>query len=376
MNRHLLDLPLVLGVLCLALIGCSNQEDVLTQTSLVTSVEIPITTQTPVLAGLDPEPIITPSPLPTGETVNRQGEPPLNLTFPTPGVEPISRWRNPLYPVPFALSQFDHFYFVRPIAVDQVNWPLADYRYGYIFPGTESVHTGVDIDAALHTPIIAAGDGKVTFAGFGLQNGNSDPNDPYGMAVVIRHDFGLGNRQLSTVYAHMDRVDVVVGQRVNAGDQLGIVGETGFTTGPHVHFEVRLETNGSFTTRNPELWLSPPQGMGVLAGKLLNTNGSLLTSQDITVVSRATEISRIVTSYAYRTVTSDEYYRENVVLGSLDPGEYWIFVDYLGERYRTLINIYPGTISYFTFKGEKGFTVGPPNLPYPDSLTGGSPPVN
>ncbi|NMC79962.1 MAG: M23 family metallopeptidase [Chloroflexi bacterium] len=112
------------------------------------------------------------------------------FTFPTPGPEPVSLWRPPLYPAPWALGPFDHFYFSRPIAADEVNWPLADYRYGGIFFGVDIVHTGVDITAPRGTPVLAAGPGKVVWAGYGLYLGNNNPGDPYGLAVTIRHDFG------------------------------------------------------------------------------------------------------------------------------------------------------------------------------------------
>lgn len=91
---------------------------------------------------------------------------PLRFTFPTPGAEPISLWRPPLYEAPWALGPFDHFYFVRPIAADEVNWPLADYRYGGIFPGTDIVHTGIDIPVPRGTPVLAAGPGKVIRADY------------------------------------------------------------------------------------------------------------------------------------------------------------------------------------------------------------------
>ncbi len=115
---------------------------------------------------------------------------------------------------------------------------------------------------------MAAGPGVVMWAGWDLFNRQLAPSeDPYGIAVAIKHDFGYDDRRLYTVYAHMDRVDVVPGQRVEAGDQLGIIGTTGFTTGPHVHFEVRIETGEFFASRNPELWLAPPQvGVSLLAG--------------------------------------------------------------------------------------------------------------
>ncbi len=102
-------------------------------------------------------------------------EEPLKFTFPTPSDPPVSLWRPPLYEVPWALSPHDHFYFIRPIAADEVNWPLADYRYGYYFTGTTIVHTGIDIDAKRGTPVIAAADGTVVWAGIGLYKGPDSP---------------------------------------------------------------------------------------------------------------------------------------------------------------------------------------------------------
>ena len=64
---------------------------------------------------------------------------PLVFTFPTPQAKPISLWRPPLYDTPWALSQHDHFYFNRPIAADEINWPIADYRYGGIFFSPDDV---------------------------------------------------------------------------------------------------------------------------------------------------------------------------------------------------------------------------------------------
>ena len=287
---------------------------------------------------------------------------PLRFTFPMPGPEPQSLWRPPLYDVPFGLGPHDHFLFVRPIAADEVNWPLADYRYGGIFPGSNPpiVHTGIDIPNSRGTPVYAAGPGKVVWAGYGLFNRTDRDMDPYGLAVAIKHDFGYENRNLYTVYAHMDRIDVIEGQRVETGTQLGVIGTTGFTTGPHLHFEVRIETNSFYATRNPELWIVPPQGWGTLVGRMLNSNGSLLTKQNLTVESLETGRKWSVISYGETTVISDDYYQENVVLSDLPKGRYRLIIDYLDEQYTTEISINPGAITYFTFQGKFGFDV---NLP-------------
>jgi len=88
-------------------------------------------------------------------------------------------------------------------------------------------HNGVDYGAPTGTPVRTVGDGVVEFAGW--QNG-------YGNVIHIQH---AGER--STVYAHLSRIDVVKGQRVEQGAVIGAVGQTGWATGPHLHFEVKID---------------------------------------------------------------------------------------------------------------------------------------
>jgi len=87
-------------------------------------------------------------------------------------------------------------------------------------------HNGVDYGAPSGTPIRAVGDGTVEYAGW--QNG-------YGNVVEIRH-----SSQRSTVYAHMSRIDIKRGAHVEQGQRIGAVGATGWATGPHLHFEVKV----------------------------------------------------------------------------------------------------------------------------------------
>ena len=88
-------------------------------------------------------------------------------------------------------------------------------------------HKGVDYGAPAGTPIRTVGDGTVDFAGW--QNG-------YGNVVEIRH-----SAQRSTLYAHMSRIDVKRGAHVEQGQRIGAVGSTGWATGPHLHFEVKVD---------------------------------------------------------------------------------------------------------------------------------------
>lgn len=87
-------------------------------------------------------------------------------------------------------------------------------------------HLGVDYAAPIGTPVRSVGDGVVQFAGW--QNG-------YGNVVEVRH---AQNRE--TLYAHLSRIDVRKGQRIEQGASIGAIGTTGWTTGPHLHFEFRL----------------------------------------------------------------------------------------------------------------------------------------
>jgi murein DD-endopeptidase MepM/ murein hydrolase activator NlpD len=94
--------------------------------------------------------------------------------------------------------------------------------------GTMRAHRGVDYAAPTGTPIHAAGEGKVTFRGW--QNG-------YGNVVVLQH----GGRY-STLYGHMSKfVSLRVGQHVGQGQTIGFVGMTGMATGPHLHYEFRID---------------------------------------------------------------------------------------------------------------------------------------
>ena len=294
-------------------------------------------------------------------------EDPLRFVFPTPKPAPVSAWRPPLYPTPWAPTPQDHFYFARPIAADEVNWPLADYRYGGVFL-PDVVHTGIDIPAEIGVPVLAAGSGRVVWAGYGLFSGSDDLADPYGLAVAIRHNFGYQQEYLFTVYGHLSRVDVARGQQVEAGEVIGLTGETGKVTGPHLHFEVRVGRNTFSGSRNPELWLAPPQGWGILAGRVLGTSGAELVSQPVTIRSKETGQDWIVNSYGEGAVNKDPYYRENLVIGDLPAGEYTILMPFAGALVNFDITINPGRVTFFKFQGRKGFTTELPPTPGADFI--------
>jgi murein DD-endopeptidase MepM/ murein hydrolase activator NlpD len=106
------------------------------------------------------------------------------------------------------------------------------YRWGVL-------HAGIDIANSIGTPILAVADGVVIDAG---------PAAGFGMWVVLRHADGT-----TTVYGHVNTINVSKGQRVMAGDQIATMGNRGNSTGPHLHFEVHL--NGTNKV-DPLPWLA------------------------------------------------------------------------------------------------------------------------
>lgn len=292
---------------------------------------------------------------------------PLNFVFPTPALASVSAWRPPLYPTPWVPTPYDHFYFARPIAANEINWPLANYRYGGVF-FADVVHTGIDIPVKTGTPIYAAGPGRINWAGYGLYRGSEDTDDPYGLAVVIRHDFGYKGQTLYTVYGHMSRIDVSRGERVETGDMLGLSGATGNVTGPHLHFEVRIGKNNFSRSRNPELWLSPPQGWGILAGRIMDDKANLLQREEVIITSKETGEKYTVKTYGGGAANPDEYYKENFVIGDLPAGRYTVFVPKVKSAYID-IQIFAGRVSFFTLYGSLTYNTSLPATPAPKFFT-------
>lgn len=105
-------------------------------------------------------------------------------------------------------------------------WPVEADISSYFGPRGRGFHPGIDLAVGSGTPVKAAAAGEVVFAG---------PGAGYGLLVEVAHEGGL-----VSLYAHLSRIEVVVGARVETGGQVGLSGATGNVTGPHLHFELRL----------------------------------------------------------------------------------------------------------------------------------------
>lgn len=90
---------------------------------------------------------------------------------------------------------------------------------------TQEFHPGLDFPSHQGTPVYATGNGKVEFAGI--------DNSGYGMHVILNHGFGY-----QTLYGHLSKITVRIGEEVSRGQLIGYVGSTGLSTAPHLHYEV------------------------------------------------------------------------------------------------------------------------------------------
>lgn len=103
--------------------------------------------------------------------------------------------------------------------------------------GTRRFHSGIDIGAPSGTPVVATATGTVVSAGW---------NGGYGKAIVIQH-----NDTLQTLYGHLSEIAVQPGQQITQGTVIGLVGSTGNSTGPHLHFETRTPGANGWVAVDP-----------------------------------------------------------------------------------------------------------------------------
>lgn len=108
-----------------------------------------------------------------------------------------------------------------------LRWPVDGLLSSPFGPRGYRFHAGIDVAAALGTPVVAAASGTVTWA--------AELAGGWGLLVAIRHA-----DHVRTLYAHLSEIDVAVGEPVAAGQTIGRVGATGDARGPHLHFEVRV----------------------------------------------------------------------------------------------------------------------------------------
>jgi murein DD-endopeptidase MepM/ murein hydrolase activator NlpD len=269
---------------------------------------------------------------------------------------PASAQRAPLAAAP---QEPRTTWFGRPIAT--ADNPLIDqtYRYGSTMGGNFQQHQGVEFNNPDGTPVHAVGSGTVVYAG---------PAERGALTVAIRMDSVLhapdGDRTIFTVYYHNSSLVVQVGDRVAQGEVISHVGHTGRATNDHVHLEVHaavidsvplivdsLERYPRYTT-NPELWIAPPEGTGIVAGQVWDSTGKPVPGARIYGLSkrepRETPLSYVET-YRDR-AHSHPLYGEHFAIGGIPPGSYVLGTEIDGRKVWRRVTVAAGKLTWVEFR--------------------------
>jgi len=239
-----------------------------------------------------------------------------------------------------------HFILQRPVKSPANSMVDSTYPYGSTAHGTRDPHHGVEFVNQSGTPVYAAADGQVIFAGPDEEAIYSPWTNYYGNLVVIEHD-----DELFTLYAHLSKIDVQSGQELPAGEKIGEVGSTGVAIGSHLHFEVRHgNVEDYFSTQNPELWLTPSQDensklFGVLMISIVNQDFDFqfaeFTINYYLDPNQPQAKSYYVSTYARDMMTGSE----NAGLGDLPSGYYRMALEYNGQHYERRVEVESGKLT-------------------------------
>jgi len=255
-------------------------------------------------------------------------------------------------PTPTPIPPSDHYWLELPFSPEANTWLTHYYPYASRADGTYPIHHGVDTGNPTGTPILAVAPGTVIVAGDDLQQVYGARTNFYGNLVIQEIDASFEGKPLYVLYGHLSKVLVEVGQHLNTGDVLGLVGATGVAMGPHLHLEVRYGENDYGATVNPELWVHPHEGCGTLAGLLLSPDGDPVPEARI-VLHRASSSAkpfRTIRSYPNKEVNSDPVWHENFAAGDLEAGT-WVMEVYKNARlYTETFTIETGTTSQLTIR--------------------------
>lgn len=249
-------------------------------------------------------------------------------------------------PPPPPLLQGEQLWLQRPVPSSGPAWTDKAYPYGSTRGGVLRPHTGVEFIVPVGTSVLAAAVGTVVVAGDDGLVAHGPQTNFYGNLVIVEHDTTDGSA-FFTLYGHLSEVSVEVGQRVAAGDALGLSGASGVADGPHLHFEVRAGSNSYAATRNPLLWLRPLPQTGVVAGRVVGPSGELLHQAPVALIRvDATAPYTATTSYALGEPNSDDTLEENFVLDDVVPGFYEAVVDTGSERYTVELWVYAERVNW------------------------------
>ncbi len=247
---------------------------------------------------------------------------------------------------PFGFTE--HFVMARPIGADGVNYLARNYPYGGMDGGGRPVHHGDDFENPAGTPILAAADGVVDYAGDDVRVVYGPQPNFYGNVVVIKHKFlDASGQAVYSLYGHLSRILTGTGKLVKQGDIIGLVGSAGVAVGAHLHFEVRVGQSTDYTaTRNPELWIRPFSTFGAIAGRVTDANGQIIHS--VLVQAQYQGLTRQAETYGDDNVPGDSVLGENFVMSDMPSGYYLVFIRASNDAllYRNTVYVQPYKVTW------------------------------
>jgi murein DD-endopeptidase MepM/ murein hydrolase activator NlpD len=249
-------------------------------------------------------------------------------------------------------------WFLRPIALEHNSYIDQTYRYGSTMGGNFQQHQGVEFNNADGTPVRAIDGGVVAYAGRGEAGAGT---------VAILHDSvlvtGRDTARIFSVYYHNSSLEVRAGERVERSQVVARVGNTGRATNDHLHLEVHVTPSTDVrqvvdslerfprTTTNPELWIRPLPGTGIVAGTVRDAAGARVPQSRIYGLYKAEPRE---TPLAYVETYGDKahphpLYGEDFAIGDVPAGDYVLAVEVGGTTVRRRIRVEPLRLTWVEF---------------------------
>lgn len=250
-------------------------------------------------------------------------------------------------------------WFKRPIALTDNSYIDQTYRYGSTMGGNFQQHQGVEFNNPDGTPVYAVGSGTVVYAG---------PAEAGALTVTIRHDTSVtanGKRhRIYSTYYHNSALAVKVGRKVSKGTMIARVGNTGRATNDHLHLEISASPVDSVAlvvdslqrfppyTSNPELWIEPLPGTGIVAGQVLDSGGSAVRQARIYGITKRDPTD---TPYSFAETYGDKahphpLYGEHFAVGDVPPGTYTVGTEIEGKKVFRQVVVEEGKLTWVVFK--------------------------
>ncbi|HEX9924783.1 MAG TPA: M23 family metallopeptidase [Anaerolineae bacterium] len=296
---------------------------------------------------------------------------------PTPSPTPVPRTVQVPTDIPDVTAAEDHFWFGRPFSEDYFTWGSYTYPYGSNGRGQYFWHHGIDIQNPQGATVIAAGNGTVIHAGpddtVQLQLGPWP--DFYGQAVVIEHDQRWHDQPVYTLYGHVSKTLVRVGQHVQEGEPIAEVGQLGVALGPHLHLEIRLGSATYFDTRNPDLWVRSDPGFGVIAGRVVDYQNYFVPQQLVTLhrASAPSRFWRETFTYPDNEIPSDDDYVETFTFSDVPAGQYVIKTFFDGRQLTVPITVTNRATRFVLLNQAQPPPPPPPPPPLPEPAPAATP---